>query len=136
MTQPHFRPGFRVSTMDVFILIGGAALAGLAMSIDGWLATAIVFVVLHFFLFCNVLRMARVLELTWAGVFVGVATASIVGQFFGWPVVFAAASVLTIALATIQLRNPSYHGAGWQRINPTLPEWWRVRSGASRVEER
>jgi hypothetical protein len=27
----------------------------------------------------------------------------------------------------VEMRKPSYHGVGWQRINPGLPAWWDAR---------
>jgi len=52
----EFRPGFRLSTTDALVLIAGAvgtiAAWRIAPEFAGLMATAI----LHFFLFCNVLR--------------------------------------------------------------------------------
>ena len=95
------------------------------MTIDRWLGIAVAFVVLHFFLFCNVLRMSRPLELVWAGIFAVLAIATISQELLPWPVVFAVSSVVTIVVGFIETRRSSYHGIGWQKLNPRLPEWWR-----------
>ena len=125
MNDGCFQPGFRLSTLDVVVLIAGAAASAYAASIHPPAALAIAFVVVHFFLFCNVLRMARSLELLWAGLFAALAIAAISFELISWPVVFAASAVGTVILAIVQARMPSYHGVGWQKLNPRLPEWWR-----------
>jgi hypothetical protein len=124
MAERKFQPGFRLSTSDVLVLTVGAVASAYAMTIDQWFGIAIAFVVLHFFLFCNVLRMSRPLELVWAGIFAGLASATISRHLLSWPVVLAASSVVTVIVAFIEMRRPSYHGVGWQKLNPRLPEWW------------
>jgi hypothetical protein len=104
--------------------VGGVASA-YAMTIDRWFGVAIAFVVLHFFLFCNVLRMSRPLELTWAATFAALAVAAIAQGLLSWPVVFTVSSVVTVIVAFIETRRPSYHGVGWQKLNPRLPERWQ-----------
>jgi hypothetical protein len=126
MAERTFQPGFRLSALDVIVLIVGCVAAGYVMTVDRWLGIAIAFVVLHFFLFCNVLRMSRPLELLWAGMFAALAVAAILFNFLAWPIVFAVASLMTGVIAFIQARRPSYHGLGWQKLNPGLPEWWRA----------
>lgn len=131
MPARKFQPGFRLSALDVCILIVGGVASAYAMTVDPWFGIAIVFVVLHFFLFCNVLRMSRPLELTWAGIFVGLAVATICWKLLSWPVTFAIASVVTLIVAFIETRRPSYHGVGWRKLNARLPEWWESRKANS-----
>ena len=131
MPEPTFQPGFRLSPFDVVVLVAGAVASAYATTVDRWFGAAIAFVVLHFFLFCNVLRMSRPLELTWAAVFVALSTAALSLGLLSWPVVFAASAALTAILAAIELRRPSYHGIGWQKLNPRLPEWWQSAAGAA-----
>ena len=71
--------------------------------------------------------MSRRLELTWAAVFVGLAVATISLNLLPWPAVFAASLAVTVMLAVIEVRRPSYHGVGWRKLNPRLPEWWMAR---------
>src|SRR4051812_47661861 len=59
MAERKFQPGFRLSALDVIVLVVGGVASAYAMTIDRWFGIAIAFVVLHFFLFCNVLRMSR-----------------------------------------------------------------------------
>lgn len=128
MTKRAFDPGFRLSALDVLILmIGGTGAVAVAL-VDRWFGIAIGFVVLHFFLFCNILRMSRSLELAWAGFFVGFAIAAGRLALLSWPAVFAGSVALTLVLTYIEVRRPSYHGVGWQALNPGLPDWWKARS--------
>ncbi len=125
MPQRKFQPGFRLSALDVVVLVVGGIASGYAMTVDRWFGIAIAFVVLHFFLFCNVLRMSRPLELIWAGIFVALAAAAISQKFLSWPLVIGISAGVTIIVAVIETRRSSYHGVGWQKLNPRLPEWWQ-----------
>lgn len=126
MPLNQFKPGFRISSIDVVVLISGIALSS-------WIATfnvgigigiAIAFVVAHFFLFCNILRMPRSFELIWAGTFVLLTAVCLSAELMTWPIVFAVSVLLTLVLTAIAVKRPDYHGVGWQRINPSLPHWW------------
>jgi len=129
MAADGFQPGFRMSRIDAGVLIAGAIGAGWASRIDGATAGAIVFVVAHFFLFCNVVRMSRSLELPWAGLFVALAVATAQTGWPGWWPTFGSMTVVTIRMIALQIRKPSYHGVFWRRINPELRSWWeRERS--------
>ena len=124
-----FIPGFRLSALDAVVLIAGAiATVVLALAVRWWGFVA-GFVLGHFFLFCNVVRAARPLELAWAGLFVAMATAMIALDRPGWPITASVSLVSTAVVVAIEIRKPSYHGLGWQRINPGLPEWWEKWNG-------
>ena len=125
MAERKFQPGFRLSAIDVLVLVVGGAASAYAMTVDRWFGIAIAFVVLHFFLFCNVLRMSRPLELIWAGIFAALAIAAISFDLLSWPAVFAISGAVTVIVAVVEVRRPSYHGVGWQKVNPRLPEWWQ-----------
>jgi len=131
MNTQAFSPGCRLSAFDGGILaVGGLAAACISLA-DPRLGIAIVFVVMHFFLFCNVLRMSRRLEMVWAGVFLGLAACSILFHWISWPAVFAVSGVVTALVAVVEIRKPSYHGVGWRKFNPRLPEWWRAQTQSS-----
>lgn len=123
MTASEFRPGFRLSLVDVVVLVCGTVGA-----VAGWhgyrdLAVLGVVAVGHFFLFCNVFRVARRPELVWASVFV----ASVAVQrlaHVSWGVVILVVACTSSAVIANELRKPSYHGILWHRINPGLPDWW------------
>ena len=119
-----FSPGFRLSGVDVAVLVVGAvAVVGMAF-VDGWLASAVGFVVGHFFLFCNVLRMSRMPELIWAVVFAVMAMDVVLFEEIAWLTAFGVSAGLTAVLAVIEMRRASYHGVGWRWVNPGLPQWW------------
>jgi hypothetical protein len=85
------------------------------------------FAVGHFFLFCNVFRVARPLELAWSTLFVALAGSTIITKQPGWPLTIGATFVATLLVIAEQLRKPSYHGIAWQRLNPRLLEWWKAQ---------
>ena len=124
-----FAPGFRLSALDVIILVVGVVTAFALVMVVWWGGFVVGFVVAHFFLFCNVVRMARLLELAWAGVFVALAAATVALDAPGWPVTATVSLVATVVVVVVQMRKPSYHGLGWQWINPGLPAWWETWKG-------
>src|SRR5262249_2513053 len=82
VAERTFQPGFRLSALDVIVLIIGGIASAYVMTRDWWFGIAIAFVVLHFFLFCNVLRMSRPLELIWAGIFAAMAAGDLPDPLF------------------------------------------------------
>jgi hypothetical protein len=126
--REKFSPGFRFSVFD-----GGILVASLLASL--WLADVspiaslvILFVVGHFFLFCNVFRVSRRRELQWAAVFVASASASSLANWPGWLVVFAIAILFAAYTIVRETKDPSYHGVFWRVLNPDLPEWFSANS--------
>lgn len=119
-----FAPGFRLSLLDVGILICGAVAAAVTFPKVPWLGLGISFVVLHFFLFCNVFRVARPLELAWAAWFVLLASCTAIWNWPGWIAAALLALAGTIVGVAIEMRKSSYHGVGWRWINPGLHDWW------------
>lgn len=123
-----FAPGFRLSKLDIAVLIGGFAAAVIVGLLIVWLGFAIAFVLAHFFLFCNVFRLARPLELTWAAAFVALASGTLTFEFPGWPATAVVSLVVTVVVVLLEMRKPSYHGVGWAWINPGLRGWWEKRA--------
>ena len=125
MPSDEFQPGFRCTPLDLVILLGGAAAAGAALVwLEPWVGFVVAFVVGHFFLFCNVFRIARVLELVWAALFVVLAAGTVSVGFPGWPI--TAGISLTVVVVILEMLKPSYHGVFWQQINPGLRQWWEL----------
>lgn len=120
MEDPSFSPGFQISWVDVLVL--GIGLAGsILMGLQAWWAGSVVgFVVIHFFLFCNVFRIPRAMELVWSAVFVLLAGATILVNLPGWIATFAASLVLSSFLAWRTTRRDDYHGIYWKVWNPGL----------------
>ena len=121
-----FKPGFRISLFDVVMLIAGMIGAVVAGSQVWWAGLVIGFVVGHFFLFCNVFRIARKPELIWAAVFVVLTSSTVLTQMPGWTVTFILSFLVAVVLIYLETKKPHYHGIGWQRINPGLREWWNT----------
>jgi hypothetical protein len=119
-----FRPGFRFSLLDAAVLILGGFLGMYVAAVMFWLGVAICFVVAHFFLFCNVLRMTRVSELAWAAIFTLSMAATILTGVPSWPITFGISLTVTLMLVVLEMRKASYHGVLWRMINPRLPQWW------------
>ena len=119
--------GFRFSGMDAAV-IGVFAVAATALSIMEsplwWLLTIVAG---HFFLFCNVLRVRRSLELVWAALFLAnVAVWSSLDRL-SCAGVLAGQLPVTAVLALIELRSQQYHGILAQRINPRLNDYLEQR---------
>ncbi len=105
---------------------GGRIHRGVAWQWTWWVGFVIAFVVAHFFLFCNIFRMSRPLELVWAAAFVAAAGGTVVTETPGWGVTVVGSLIVTVLVVAIEMRRPSYHGIAWQQLNPKLPEWWEA----------
>lgn len=125
MNRSTFSPGFRLSLFDVLILVVGL-IGAVVLGLQIWWAGMIVgFVVLHFFLFCNVFRISRPPELIWAMAFVGLAGSTIATEVPGWIATVAIALLLSSVLIWRETKREDYHGICWKRWNPKLPDWWK-----------
>ena len=122
---PRFAPGFRLSILDVIILVAGGVATVFVGRTDWPLGGLIAFVVLHFFLFCNVFRISRVLELTWAAVFLILATV-LFADLISLLVAVSLSLLCTVVVIGVEMTKASYHGVWWRRINPGLPAWWEA----------
>ena len=118
--QP-FLPGFRLSRLDVVFVIVALAATIVLAAMTWWWGFVVGFVCGNFFLFCNVFRVARPLELAWSTLFLTLAGATVTFDVPGWPVTAIAGLVATVGVILLEMRKPSYHGIGWKRINPALP---------------
>lgn len=126
MNKPKFNPGFRLSFLDVLVLTISVFGALKIYEISVYMSFIILFVVGHFFVFCNVVRINWKSEIVWASffVFLGVLKVSI-------ELHFALSFILTIILVYIDLKRPSYHGAFWKQINPGLLDWFVESKGVT-----
>jgi hypothetical protein len=126
-----FSPGFRLSAVDLGVVTLGAVGAVASAFIDTSWSLAMGLPVAHFFLFCNVFRISRALELLWAGIFLILAGATVAWNVPGWSTTVMVAMCVTLAVVVVEMLKPSYHGVGWRRINPRLPEWWAENGPAT-----
>ena len=128
MAVAKFSPGFRISSLDLFVLVAGVAGVVALGAVTWWYGLVVGIVLAHFFLFCNVFRVSRPLELLWAGAFVALTAATVLWGVPGWwPTTIGSLCVAALVVA-VEMRKPSYHGVGWQRVNPGLPGWWETHA--------
>ena len=125
-TEANFRPGFRISEVDVGVVILAILVSVLLGRLDDMLGVATLFTVAHFFLFCNMLRMNRPLELIWAALFVLLAGSTLLVGVPTWSLTLILMLSVTAVFAVIQVLRPSYHGVFWRKLNPNLLRWWEV----------
>jgi hypothetical protein len=124
-----FKPGFRISKIDLLVLAIGLLLAGYCYPDSKVASLIIFFVVGHFFLFCNVTRMSRVPELIWSGIFLCFAGFSVSTGHPSWLITFSLSTSVTFILILLEIQKPRYHGIFWQRLNPNLPNWFDETRG-------
>lgn len=118
-----------MSVIDGVVIVVGIVVAVGLWPTAWWLGFIVAFVVGHFFVFCNVFRVARPLELAWSGLFVVLMYGTI---RFGWPswvVAIGCSLLVTAVVIGLEMRKASYHGVLWKRINPGLRQWWEEKRG-------
>jgi len=120
----QFNPGFRLSTIDLIVLLLGITSAIILYKIMPIASFIIIFVVGHFFLFCNVVRLSRIPELIWASSFLLLAASALLYNKPSWLIVAVASLSLSALLVILEIRKPGYHGIFWQKINPNLKQWF------------
>jgi len=105
VTKEKFRPGFRLSLIDAIVVAVGVALSILLWN-TAHIGIMIAFVVGHFFLFCNVFRIARRLELIWSGVFVACICATTMLEAITFPLALVVSSIATISCCGDRYEEP------------------------------
>jgi hypothetical protein len=131
VTTTTFQPGFRLSPVDCVVIVAGTIATFACWSTAWWIGFVIGFVVAHFFLFCNIFRVARPLELAWSGVFIALTYCTITFEKPSWLITIVTSLLATVFVVAVEMRKPSYHGVLWRRINPKLPQWWAAQGGFS-----
>jgi hypothetical protein len=129
----RFAPGFRLSVSDAVFILAGIAVSFFARK-EVAIPTATA--VGHFFLFCNVFRIARRPELVWATVYVLLVTCTVAFGLPSWACSTAIAFAVGILLIARETRKPDYHGVGWKVLNPNLPAWWAERHGSQSLASK
>ena len=128
MNQPNkVSTGFRCSLRDIIVLlisIGGAIWLWEIQFPMWWL---IPMVVLHFFLFCNIVLLWQRWELIWAAIFVCNVGTHVGLNELHWVSPLLVQLPFTIGFCVLQIRSPWYRGVWADRINPKF----RKPSGVS-----
>jgi hypothetical protein len=119
--------GFRLSIFDGVFLIAAAIATLWLHNQDSPMWWVLAVVVVHFFLFCNVVRLHRHLELIWAVVFLVNVGWFLMQGHLNWVGPLSYQSPLTLALIMIEVRSERYHGVAAQRFNPRLDDYLRGR---------
>lgn len=119
-----FKPGFRFSVFDAIILVIASCLALFLNSYNYLYSVLVVFIILHFFLFCNIVRMSRIPELIWASFFLCTFYLHLKLSVLSFNMALVSCILVTSILVFLESRKPSYHGIFWQKVNPKLPDWF------------
>ena len=136
MQAPAFRPGFRFSAIDATVIALAIAAGFAAANYSTDLVVMAAVVVVHFFLFCNVFRVARKPELCWATVFLACAALHVLTSGSIWPALLAVVLATTALVIWRATCKASYHGVLWRRLNPDLPQWWQRQHGPPAAGDR
>ncbi len=122
-SEVHRTSGLRLSLADVAILFTATAIVWWMGREGNEMAWIVAVVVGHFFLFCNVFRLRRSLELWWAAVFVlNVGWWLAQGQA-GWLPAMLYQGPVTVIVIVIEMLSPRYHGIGARWINRRLDDY-------------
>ena len=119
-----FKPGFRFSGLDASILILAACLAFFLHSYSPLYSILVGFIILHFFLFCNMVRMSRIPELIWSSFFLGIFYLHFSLSILSFNLALISSLFVSTVLILLECHKPSYHGIFWEKINPNLPRWF------------
>ena len=115
-----FSPGFRLSLLDIIVLISGIIGFVLLYQNSKESSFILAFVLGHFFLFCNVFRVSRLSELIWGSIFIVLGSLVKIFSILNWYIVGLIMLIITTLLIIIEMRRPSYHGILWKKLNPNL----------------
>lgn len=115
--------GFRLSAADVALLVLAIPATWWLWAQIGAMAGVIPLAVGHFFLFCNVFRIHRTKELTWAGVCVLNVSAWTFIDDVWWPGILMVQLPVTTVLIWTEIRHQRYHGIFARHLNPKLDDY-------------
>lgn len=115
--------GFRFSITDGVVIAMAIPATWLLWPVIGGMAGVIPLAVGHFFLFCNVFRIHRWKELTWAGVCLLNVGTWAAYDHLSWLGILAVQTPLTLIMIWTEMRQPRYHGILAQRLNPRLRDY-------------
>jgi hypothetical protein len=120
MLDPIHKPptrGFRFSLADAVVMAAFAGAAFYLWRLGNPLWWMLAITAGHFFLFCNVFRMARRRELIWAVVFILNIGAWAWSVNLTWIRVLLCQLPITAGLVIGEMREPGYHGVFANRLN-------------------
>lgn len=115
--------GFRFSVADAVVLVAFGGVSALLHRFESALWWVVAMAAGHFFLFCNIFRVARRRELLWAAFFVcNVGLWLLLGRL-DWYTVLACQLPVTAGVIAWEVRAARYHGVFADRLNPRLQDY-------------
>lgn len=106
-------PGFRFSVRDGVVISIAVVGSVFLWRTLGAMAMLFPIVVFHFFLFCNVFRVRRSLELIWAAAFVINVTCWSAFGNLNWLAILLVQSPITLLGIGLEMSSSTYHGIGY-----------------------
>jgi len=126
-THSHRTWGFRFFPTDAAV-IGVLATAAIVLHhAENPLWWILIVVGGHFFLFCNIIRVRRMFELLWAGLFIANIAAWLWFAELRWTGVLCVQLPITAGLVFAEFCSARYHGVLARRTNPRLNEYLEGR---------
>jgi hypothetical protein len=105
--------GFRFSFIDAIAIVVCFAVVGVLLPVLGNIVWIIPIVLGHFFLFCNLFRIPRFLELFWSGIFLlNVGFWFSIDQF-SWIMILETQFLPTVVIILLAILRKDYHGIGY-----------------------
>ena len=119
--------------LDLAVIVAGVVVSWWIGKRYWPLSVMVLVVVGRFFLFCNVFRLSRSLELVWAGVFLVLLSLKIDSDFVSWKTTMAMILCVTHIVVICEMKKSSYHGIFWRRVNPNLKDWWDANLSGNKL---
>ena len=120
--------GFRFSTTDAIVICLVAAAVVVLQRAENPLWRMLIIVAGHFFLFCNVFRIRRKFEFSWAVLFLINFTVWLWLEMLDWLPVLGTQLPITACLVLAEFRSSRYHGIFAPRTNTQLKEYLEGKS--------
>lgn len=111
-------PGFRFSKLDAAAIVAVTVATIVAWPWLHALSLLAPITLFHFFLFCNVFRVRRELELFWAATFIVNVVIWFAVDQFNWWSVMACQLPVTLAVVMVAICSQRYHGIFYDKIRP------------------
>jgi hypothetical protein len=108
--------GFRFAPHDAFAIVICVAVTMVFCPILGNIVILFPVVLGHFFLFCNVFRVPRYLELSWSGIFVVNVGIWVSLSRLDWIVIVVTQLPPTLLAISIAIVSNDYHGIGYSLV--------------------
>ena len=109
-------PGFRCSAVDLLVLTASVVATRGLWNVSEGASAFLLFLVGHFFLFCNVFRVPRWTELFWGACFLLNVSGNVLGASLDYPRIMFLQAPITLFVIGWAISRSGYHGIGWQCV--------------------